>query len=123
MTSPKPDKTGETGAEKPRGEVPTQVRAAKVTLCGESLQLRTDQPPEALDRLADYVNAKARAAGAGDAPSPENFRLLALAALGIAGELFEARNKIEDQERQDRMLLAKARTLNDSLDRALARRD
>ena len=121
MTSPKPDNAAaaNAGAATPRGE----VRTAKVTLCGESFQLRTDQTQEALERLAGYVNAKARAAGAGDAPSPENFRLLALASLGIAAELFEAQGKIEENERQDRDLLAKAKSLNASLDRALARRD
>ncbi|HEX2613118.1 MAG TPA: cell division protein ZapA [Fibrobacteria bacterium] len=99
-----------------------EVRSAKIMLCGESVQLRTDQPAEALERLAGYVNDKARAVGAGDAPSPENFRLLALAALGIAGELFEAKAKLEEQEQNDRSLVAKAKSLNDSLDRALARK-
>lgn len=119
MTSPKPKDSAD--SEKglaSRGE----VRSAQVTLCGESLQLRTDQPPEALARLEAYVNDKARAAGAGDTPSPENFRRLALAALGITGELFETRAKLEEQEQDGRSLSAKARSLNDSLDRALARK-
>jgi hypothetical protein len=95
MTSPKPkDSAGSEKNSTTRGESRAEVRAAKVTLCGESLQLRTDQTPQALARLEAYVNAKARAAGAGNAPSPENFRMLALAALGIAGELFEAHAKL-----------------------------
>lgn len=100
-----------------------ETRAARVTLCGETLPLRTDQTPEALARLEAFVNERARAAGAGEGPSPENFRRLALAALGIAGELFEAQAKLKEQEEDQRGIEAKARSLNASLDRALARKD
>lgn len=100
-----------------------ETRAARVTLCGETLPLRTDQTPEALARLEAFVNERARAAGAGEGPSPENFRRLALAALGIAGELFEARARLEEKEESDRSLKARTRSLNDTLERALARKD
>ncbi len=104
---------------------PADTRSAKVTLCGETLPLRTDQSPEALSRLEAFVNQRARAAGAGEGASPENFRRLALAALGIAGELFEAQARLEEKEEDSRSLkaiTAKARSLNDSLERALARK-
>lgn len=100
-----------------------EVYSTKLTLCGEQLQLRTDQSPEVVQRLAGYINTKVKAAGGNTGLTPDNFRLLALAALGITGELFETRSRLEEHEKNDRGLLARARSLNDSLDRALARTD
>lgn len=96
------------------------MHAAKLTLCGEPLQLRTDQPAEVVQRLAGYINEKVKAAGGGTGLAPENFRVLALAALGITGELFETKAKLEDLDTSNKRMLAKARSLTDALDRALA---
>lgn len=109
MTPKKSAKTGMTG----------EVYSTKLTLCGESVQLRTDQSPEVVQRLAAYINAKVKAAGGGTGMTPENFRVLALAALGIAGELFEANTKLEENAKAKEDMLAKAQSLTDSLDRAL----
>ena len=100
-----------------------EVFSAKVTLCGESFQLRTDQAPEVVKRLAAYIDAKVREAGGSTGTPPGNFRVLGLATLGITGELFENKAKLEEQEKASRNMLAKARSLTESLDRALAARD
>jgi cell division protein ZapA (FtsZ GTPase activity inhibitor) len=96
------------------------VHSEKLTLCGESLQLRTDQPSEVVQRLAGYINGKVNAAGGGTGLTPDNFRMLALASLGITGELFETKAKLEDLDKSSQRMLAKARSLTDALDRALA---
>lgn len=114
MTPKKAEKSPENPAS--AGE----VYSTKLNLCGEVVQLRTDQSPEVVQRLAAYINAKVRSAGGGTGMTPDNFRLLALAALGITGELFEAKAKLEDHEKARHGMLAKAQTLTDSLDRALA---
>jgi cell division protein ZapA len=97
-----------------------EVYSTKVNLCGEAVQLRTDQPPEVVQKLAAYVNAKVRAAGGGTGATPEGFRALALAALGIAGELFETKSRLEENQSQSHDIEATARTLAESLERALA---
>jgi cell division protein ZapA (FtsZ GTPase activity inhibitor) len=116
MTAKKAEKSPETPAS-------AEVYSTKLTLCGETVQLRTDQSPEVVQRLAGYINAKVRAAGGGTGLTPDNFRMLALASLGIAGELFETKAKLEDHEKAHHGMLAKAQSLTDSLDRALATRD
>lgn len=97
-----------------------QLHSLKVTLCGESVQVRTDQPPEVVQRLVAYLNARANAVGSSSGLTPENFRLLALAALGITGELFEVRNALEEERKRSEGRESMARSLTDSLDRALA---
>lgn len=92
--------------------------AIKLQVAGELVQLKSDQPPEVVQKIASYLNARMQQADPLGA-SPDKFRLLALAALSVTGELFEAKAKLEetDQARQD--LLDKAQSLTDSLDRVL----
>jgi cell division protein ZapA (FtsZ GTPase activity inhibitor) len=97
-----------------------ELSSTKVTVCGEAVQLRTDQSPEVVQRLAAYINAKVRAAGGGAGLTPDNFRVLALAALGITGELFETKARLEENDKSSQSMLATAQSLTDSLDRALA---
>ncbi len=97
-----------------------EVYSTKVTVCGETVQLRTDQPPEVVQRLAAYINLKVKQAGGAPGLAAENLRVLALASLGVAGELFEANAKLEEQKTSNSRMLAKAQSLNESLDRALA---
>jgi len=94
--------------------------SAKLTLCGEPLQLRTDQTPEVVLRLAGYINDKVKASGGGTGLAPENFRRLALASLGITGELFQTKARLEESEKSRQKMLAQARSLTEALDRALA---
>jgi cell division protein ZapA (FtsZ GTPase activity inhibitor) len=98
-----------------------EVYSTKVTVCGETVQLRTDQPPEVVQRLAAYINLKVKQAGGAPGLAAENLRVLALASIGVAGELFEVHAKLEEHEKTHRGMLAKAKSLSESLDRALAR--
>ncbi len=90
----------------------------QVNICGETISLRSDQPKEVVAKVAEYLNDKVQ--GSGDGNAADKFRLLALAAMSVAGELIELQTKLEenDQARQD--LLAQAKTLTETLDRALA---
>jgi hypothetical protein len=114
MTSQHPDHAGD------RPVPPPLMHSVKLTVCGEPLQLRTDQTPEVVQRLAGYINDKVKATGGGTGLAPENFRSLALASLGITGELFEATARLEDAEKSRQGMIARARSLADALDRALA---
>lgn len=91
----------------------------KVSVGGEVVQLRSDQPPEVVERVAALLNARMREADPTGVHT-DKFRILALAALGVAGELYEAKAKLEENRQDRQSLLAKAQTLTTSLDRALA---
>jgi cell division protein ZapA (FtsZ GTPase activity inhibitor) len=122
MSPKQPDhKSGKT-TEKPEQSPATsgEVYSTKVTVCGETVQLRTDQAPEVVQRLAAYINLKVKQAGGAPGLAAENLRVLALASLGVAGELFESNAKLEEQEKATSRMLAKAQSLSESLDRALA---
>lgn len=121
MTSPSEHDPARHSPEQKAGSASaSRLHSVKVSLCGESVQVRTDQPPEVVQRLAAHLNARAKAAGGSTGLTPENFRLLALAALGVTGELFEAQAALEEERKQANGRASRARSLTDSLDRALA---
>jgi len=91
----------------------------KVSVGGEVVQLRSDQPPEVVERVAALLNARMREADPTGVHT-DKFRILALAALSVAGELYEAKAKLEENRQDRQNLLAKAQNLTTSLDRALA---
>ena len=90
----------------------------KVNICGETFQVKSDQSPQTIERVAGYLDFKIREMGKGGI-NPDKFRVVVLAAMNLAGELFELRAKVEEQDRQQNELQEKARSLNASLDRAL----
>jgi cell division protein ZapA (FtsZ GTPase activity inhibitor) len=94
------------------------THAVKLTVGGEIVQLRSDQPPEVVQKLAAHLNARMREADPLGS-NADKFRLLALAALSVTGELFEAKAKLEETDQARQNLLDKAQTLTDSLDRVL----
>ncbi len=93
--------------------------SVRVSLCGETVPVKSDQPLEVVQRVAAYINAKVKEAG-GPGLAPDKFRILALAALSITGELIEAKAKLEANDKEADRLQAKAHALSQSLDRALA---
>ncbi len=94
------------------------MNSLQVSICGEPVSLRSDQPAEVVEKLAAYVNGKVRETG-GHAHT-DKFRVLALAAMGIAGEMFELQSKLEEHDKAKHDMLAQAKSLTESLDRALA---
>jgi len=90
----------------------------KLQVGGEIVQLRSDQPPEVVQRIAAYLNARIQQADPLGS-NADKFRLLALAALSVTGELFEANAKLEENDLDRQDLLDKAQSLTLSLDRVL----
>jgi cell division protein ZapA (FtsZ GTPase activity inhibitor) len=94
------------------------VHSVKLVVGGEIVQLRSDQPVEVVQKLAGYLNARMREADPLGS-NADKFRLLALAALSVTGELFEAKATLEEKDQARQNLLDKAQSLTDSLDRVL----
>jgi cell division protein ZapA len=90
----------------------------KVNICGETFQVKSDQPPQTIERVAGYLDFKIRELGKGGI-NVDKFRVVVLAALNMAGELFELRAQVEEHNKQQDKIQEKARSLNASLDRAL----
>ena len=90
----------------------------KVNICGETFQVKSDQSPQTIERVAGYLDFKIREMGKGGI-NPDKFRVVVLAAMNLAGELFELRTRLEDYDRKSDQLQEKARSLSASLDRAL----
>lgn len=92
----------------------------KVNICGENFQIKSDQPPQVIERVAGYLDFKIREMSKGGI-NVDKFRVVVLAALNLAGELFEARTRIEEYDRQSSQMQEKARSLSASLDKAMDR--
>jgi cell division protein ZapA (FtsZ GTPase activity inhibitor) len=90
----------------------------RIVVGGETVQLRSDQSPETVQKLGGYLNQRMLEIDPLGVSS-EKFHLLALAALSVAGELFEAKTKLEENDQARQSLLDKAQSLTDSLDRVL----
>ena len=90
----------------------------KVNICGETFQVKSDQPPQVIERVAGYLDFKIREMSKGGI-NVDKFRVVVLAAMNLAGELFELRTRMEEYDKQSDQLQEKARSLSASLDRAL----
>ena len=90
----------------------------KVHIFGESFQIRSDQPPEVIEKISGYLDFKIREIGNKSVQS-DKFRLAVLAAMNVAGELFDAREKLAESDKKSSVLEEKAKTLNSSLDKIL----
>ena len=90
----------------------------KVNICGETFQVKSDQSPQTIERVAGYLDFKIREMGKGGI-NVDKFRVVVLAAMNLTGELFELRARVEEYDKQSNQLQEKARSLNASLDRAI----
>jgi cell division protein ZapA len=90
----------------------------KVNICGETFQVKSDQGPQTIERVAGYLDFKIREMGKGGI-NVDKFRVVVMAAMNLAGELFELRAKVEEFDKQQSRVQEKSRSLNESLDRAL----
>jgi cell division protein ZapA len=90
----------------------------KVNVCGENFQIKSDQSPQVIERVAGYLDFKIREMSKGGI-NVDKFRVVVLAAMNLAGELFELKSKLEEHDKQNDQIREKARTLHASLDRAM----
>lgn len=73
---------------------PRLDHARRVAIGGESFSVRSDAPPETIERVAQYVDhsiSKARAA----LGETDRFRIAVLASLQVAGDLMETRQELD----------------------------
>ncbi len=73
---------------------PRLDHSRRVAIGGESFNVRSDAPPETIDRVAQYVDdriSQARAA----LGETDRFRTAVLASLQVAGELMESRHELD----------------------------
>lgn len=96
----------------------TMENSYKVNICGETFQVKSDQSPQTIERVAGYLDFKIREMSKGGI-NVDKFRIVVLAAMNLAGELFDLKSKIEEYDKQSNQIQEKAKSLNDSLDRAL----
>jgi cell division protein ZapA len=90
----------------------------KVNICGETFQVKSDQSPQTIERVAGYVDFKIKEMGKGGI-NVDKFRVAVLTAMNLAGELFELKSKIEAYDKESNQIQEKARSLNASLDRVI----
>lgn len=90
----------------------------KVNVCGENFQIKSDVPSHIIEKIAGYVDYKVKEVGSHSVNNGDKLRLCVLAAMNIAGELFELKNKLEEQEKISAFIENKAKSLGESLDRA-----
>ena len=90
-------------------------RVIAVDIHGQRYPIRSALEPEYVARLAAYVDERVRAA-ADSTPSGDSVRVLILAALNIADELFRRR---EADQARDGQLAERAGELERLLDRLL----
>jgi cell division protein ZapA len=69
----------------------------KIEIFDQFYNINTDQGPEYLQQLGDYVDSKMRAVSAA-ARTVDSLKVAVLAALNIADELFTARQQLEETE-------------------------
>jgi cell division protein ZapA (FtsZ GTPase activity inhibitor) len=98
----------------------TALQSLKVNVGGEAVQLRSDQSAQVVERVAGYLNGRIEEVGKGAAGS-DRFRVLALAALSVAGEVFELQSKLKEHDKAKHRMLVQAKSLTETLDRALTR--
>lgn len=90
----------------------------KVSVCGENFQIRSDVPAHVIEKIAGYVDYKIKEVSSHSAYNGDKLRLCVLAAMNIAGELFEFKDKLEEQEKNNAYVEDKIRTLGETLERA-----
>jgi len=93
------------------------VHTHKVNICGENFQIKSDVKSSEIEKIAGYVDYKIKELDTTQVTG-DKLKISILAAMNIAGELFEARSKAEDLESFKQNTESKAKSLNKTLDMA-----
>jgi cell division protein ZapA (FtsZ GTPase activity inhibitor) len=101
----------------PSRSEPELGHSYRVNICGESLQLRSDQPPHVIEKVAGYLDQKIREISQ-NTMNGDKFRMVAMAALNLSEELLTLRSKLEDSDSLNSRILKHAQNLSESLDKA-----
>lgn len=87
----------------------------KVHICGENFQIKSDLSEGLIEKIAGYVDYKIKEVGT-RAVQNDNLKIVVLAAMNIAGELFDAKQRLEEYERHSDDVESRARSLSRSLE-------
>ncbi len=87
----------------------------KINICGENFQIKSDVPANTIEKIAGFVDYKVKEIGASSV-NGDKLRVTILAAMNIAGELFDAKSKIEEYEKYSDIIKERAKSLSASLD-------
>ncbi len=87
----------------------------KVNICGENFQIKSDVPANVIEKIAGYVDYKIKEIG-NTSVNDDKLRVSVLAAMNIAGELFEAKGQMEEYEKLSKTINSRAQSLNKALD-------
>lgn len=66
----------------------------RVAIGGETFSVRSDAPPETIEKVANYVDQRIQEARTALGET-DRFRVAVLASLQVAGDLMEARQELE----------------------------
>jgi len=102
----------------PPEPLPELLHTHKVSVCGEIFQIRSDVPAHVIEKIAGFVDFKTKEVSAHSVYNGDKLRLCVLAAMNIAGELFEARQKLEEYAKNSTYMENKIRTLGETLEKA-----
>jgi len=97
---------------------PELGNAYRVNICGESFQLRSDQPPQIIEKVATFLDLKIREVSQ-HTVNGDKFRLVALAAMNLAEELLSMQSRLEDFDKANHRIQLQAKSLTASLEKAL----
>jgi cell division protein ZapA len=89
----------QTESESHRGESSQGGGSLQVDICGHSLAIRSDRDPEFVEDLAAFLDAKVRELREA-APTAPFEKILMLASLTVAEELFETREELGELQGQ-----------------------
>ncbi len=93
------------------------IHTHRVNICGEQFQIKSDVPKGEIEKIAGYVDYKVKELNINHF-NGDKLKVSILAAMNIAGELFEARSKLENLENMSQNLENRAKNLSQSLEMA-----
>jgi cell division protein ZapA len=90
------------------------LNRVRVVIAGEEYTVRGEADNQTITEISEYVNQKISELGTG-ATSKERYKTAILAAVNIAGELFETRKKLNEASTRMDQVLFKAKELSDKI--------
>ncbi len=93
---------------------PRLDHARRVAIGGESFSVRSDAPPETIEKVANYVDQRIQEAR-NALGETDRFRIAVLASLQVAGDLMEARQELDETREELSVLREKIAALTHRL--------
>jgi cell division protein ZapA len=95
------------------------LNRVRVVIGGEEYTVKGDADEKTIAQISDYVNQKIAELGFG-VTTRERYKTAILAAVNIAGELFESRKKLNEASSKLDQMLFKAKELSDKIENVIA---